>query len=277
MLTLAELQMQFVESLVAKNTNILSVIKPSTQLTAQQHLNIYRSSTQGALQKALQEIFPVCLKLVGENFFIGMANAFIEKTHSISFDIGQYGYHFPEHIRHYAPAQALPYLADVACLEWAWHCVFSGPESSSLDFKELTQILEVEWNRILFLLPTNLFLLESHYPIHRIWQVNQDTFTDDPTIELTQPRLFYFIIWRQELVVHIDELTYFEWRVLHWLKAGLTIAEVCDNITFNFPNGNIVVLLPQLVSKKWISGFKLRTGEVNNGIKRTSTHSLAQI
>src|SRR5687768_14463732 len=109
MLTLYELQHQFVQALYHNENNILSVIQSTQSMTAQEHLDIYKKSIFGALQKALKEIFPVCYKLVGHDFFMAMANEYIKIKPSSSPDIGDYGYSFPEFIANFVPAKILIY------------------------------------------------------------------------------------------------------------------------------------------------------------------------
>ena len=214
MLPLHELQRQFSECLSANNNVAAAFIKSTQRLTAQEHLTIYRNSVLGALQKVLKEIYPVCHKLVGKDFFIVMINDYIQQTSSISPDIGDYGYSFAEFIEHFAPAKSLPYLADVARLEWAWHKIFSAPESTELDFLQLQECIQTSGDRIVFRLASDSFLLSSSFPIHRIWAVNQDAYSGDQTILLKDNEKFYYFVWRHGLEMHIDELSFIEWQCL---------------------------------------------------------------
>ncbi|MHB1947652.1 MAG: HvfC/BufC family peptide modification chaperone [Gammaproteobacteria bacterium] len=256
MLLLRELQQQFIKDLFSEDNETLLHIQSSTHLTAKEQLTIYRHSIHGALQKVLTDIFPVCCKLVGKEFFIAMSDVYIARTDSISPDIGNYGHKFPEFIASFPPAQTLPYLADVARLEWAWHRILSAPESGKLDFQQLSQHIESDNDKIIFILPCESFLLSSEYPIHRIWEVNQETYEGDQTITLMENERYYFFVFRQGLIMRIDVISHDEWQILTWIQSGLTIAQVCEQANIESPELSIEEILPNLVRKQWLTGFK---------------------
>ncbi len=63
-------------------------------------------------------IYPVCCQLVGEIFFNATALSFINQCPCLSPDLGDYGKQFPDFIANFEPVKHLPYLSDVAHLEW---------------------------------------------------------------------------------------------------------------------------------------------------------------
>lgn len=256
MLRLREFQQQFVKELFSDENDNSLLIQPSTRLTAKAHLNIYRHSIQGALQKVLIEVFPVCCKLVGNEFFIALSDAYIERTDSISPDIGDYGHKFPEFIASFPPTQTLPYLPDVTRLEWAWHRIFSAPQSCQLDLQKLSQQIESNNDKIIFVLPEESFLLSSEYPIHRIWEVNQETYTGDQSITLLDNEKYYFFVFRHGLEMRIDVISHDEWQMLSWIQLGLTIEQICEQANIELPMLSIEEILPNLVTKHWLTGFK---------------------
>lgn len=260
MLSLHELQQQFIQMLQHENAALLTLIKPTENLAPQEHLDIYRSSIIGALQKTLKEIFPVCLKLVGEEFFIGIANDYIQHTPSTAPDLASYGEKFPAFIKQFPPAQSLAYLGDVAELEWAWHQIFSAPNSTILDFKKLSLVADSE--NIIFLLPQNSYLLHSSFPIDQIWETNQEDYEGDPLVHLESGADYYFLVWRQAINMRIDNLSKVEWQMLKWIKDGLTIGDICYKAADILPNENIVELLPRLVEAGWLTDFIM--GEPSN-------------
>lgn len=257
MLALHELQQLFVRGLQDESDDILSCIKSDAKLSAQNHLEIYRSSIIGAKQKVLTEIFPVCHNLVGKDFFLAMANAYIAEYHSLSPDLGNYGLFFPIFVQHFPPAKKLPYLADVAKLEWAWHKIFSSADNPVLNFQNLAECFSAECGNITFSLPNDSFLIESVYPIQRIWEVNQEDYRGDQTVMLTENDKYYFLVWRDKLVMRIDELNADEWQVLSWMHTGFTIDTICEHANTLLPHLDLIELLPRLIKRGWLVDFKL--------------------
>ena len=139
--TLPELQKQFTAALREKNEDIVQTIKSHSHLTANNRLDIYRGSIIGNLQKALIDIYPVCRKLVGETFYIAMINEYIKCSPSQSFDLACYGCDLPNFIANFEPAKVLPYLPDVARLEWAWHDVYSARDAKRIDYVKLAEYI----------------------------------------------------------------------------------------------------------------------------------------
>ena len=115
MLSLHELQKQFSSSLKNDDGAI------SNYISNPSHFKIYQNSILGTLQKALKEIYPVCLKLVGDEFFLDMVTIYINENPSFSPDLNEYGATLPNFINQFKPAETLAYLSDVTKLEWAWH------------------------------------------------------------------------------------------------------------------------------------------------------------
>lgn len=255
MLTLNKLQKQFVKNLSESTEDFLQLIE-SDDITSQQHFDIYKNSISGALQNVLKEIYPVSLKLVGEEFFITMINDYIAITDSVSSDIGDYGNQLPEFISQFTPANSLPYLSDVARLEWAWHSIFTAPENNILNLEKLAMYYETQAENILFLLPPKSTLLSSVFPIHHIWEVNQNDYTGDNTIVLNQDQHYFYLVWRNQTKMRIDVLSFAEWQTLTWIQQKMTLGDIADIIDASEINFSEV--LPVLVEKNWLCDFVIR-------------------
>ena len=70
---LADLQTTFLAGLSDDDakTSIVSKICDTDSLSASQRFEIYQDSIEQSLMNAITEIYPVCQKLVGEEFFAG--------------------------------------------------------------------------------------------------------------------------------------------------------------------------------------------------------------
>lgn len=255
MLTLRELQEQFVKGLNSEDNAVLEHIKSNTRLSAKEHLAIYQSSIKGALQKALREIYSVCHKLVGDDFFIMIMNGYIGHNKSHSSNLAGYGEHLPDFIAGFIPAKSLPYLADVARMEWAWHTLYEAPKSKGMDFEKLASCYSTAGEKIIFKLPPGSTLLDSAYPVHQIWEVNQPDYAGDQTIILPDRVNYYYLIWSKDLVMRIDILQLEEWQILTWMHERFIWGDICDKVSTMLPNINLEEILPKLVQNGWIAEF----------------------
>src|SRR6266542_3456863 len=69
--------------------------------------------------EALATTFPTVQALVGEDFFRMLARAFVGQSPPNQPVLAEYGAGFPAFIAGHDAARDLPYLADIARLDWA--------------------------------------------------------------------------------------------------------------------------------------------------------------
>lgn len=93
---------------------------------------VYRNNVVVNLVDGLSETFPVCLELVGEEFFRAMATAFVRAAPPPGPVLAQYGAELPDFVAQFEPAADIPCLADVARLEWARITAWHGADAVSL-------------------------------------------------------------------------------------------------------------------------------------------------
>lgn len=87
-------------------------------LAAASRFAVHRNNAVASLVEALGDGFPVVRELVGDDFFGAMARAFIRAAPPRSPVLALYGDAFAGFVEGYAPAAVLPYLADMARLEY---------------------------------------------------------------------------------------------------------------------------------------------------------------
>ena len=266
---LRTLQQLFYDALVnpdSAKTQVLSQqIKAAKDLTPSQGLGIYRGSIMGNLSRTLRSIYPVCYQLVGEKFFEAMAVAYMRRFPSHSPDLGDYGEALPDFLSNFSPAAQLPYLADVARLEWHWHRVFHGEASKVLDYQALSLVPQERWGELIFQLPRNSILLESAYPIHRIWQVNQPDYEGEEVVSLDEGANKIFL-WRQGYQMRLDLPSQAEWQLLKAFQTENPLETICEHLAAQEPSVEVASLLPLFVQRGWIVSFSIGT---SNQVKKT--------
>lgn len=93
---------------------------------------VYRNNVVSSLIAALAETFPVVRELVGGAFFDAMARLFVAAHPPRSPLLAEYGAELPGFVAAFAPAADLPYLADVARLEFARVQAFHAADAPAL-------------------------------------------------------------------------------------------------------------------------------------------------
>jgi hypothetical protein len=133
---------------------------------------VYRNNVSVALVDALAANFPATRRLVGEEFFHAMARAYSLWEPPASPVLLDYGAGFAEFIARFAPADCLPYLADVARIERAWTEAYHAAEAGSLDPAALSNVPHDLAAHLRFGLHPSLRIVRSRFPALTIWRMN---------------------------------------------------------------------------------------------------------
>lgn len=182
---LAELQMQFADSLQKDKLDTLnSFIAKREPLSADAQLDLYRNNSVGVLSDNLKHVYPTVLSIVGEAFFNTLVRHYIPLNPSRSGDLRHYGENFADFVSHYPAAESMPYLPDVAQLDWRWHQVYHAADDATYDMNKLAQVKPEEYGRLFFVLAQASALVQSDYPLLDIWQVSQTENSHEARVDL---------------------------------------------------------------------------------------------
>lgn len=172
-LSLPDLQAAFAAHVVGHDRPELVASVQGDSISAAARLRVYRHHVFHSLTTALAATFPTVQALVGEGFFRGMARAFITRDLPTGPVLAEYGATFAGFMADYKPAGGLPYLADIARLEWALNVAFHSPAEPRLAVADLAAIpVEQLPDKRVSLAPGTV-LIRSAFPIDRIWTAAQ--------------------------------------------------------------------------------------------------------
>jgi hypothetical protein len=136
--------------------------------------NVYRNNVAVARIEALKAQFPVVGALVGEEFFAAMARVFALQNPVLSPLLSQQGAGFPDFIGAFAPASELPYLADVARLEWAGVQALNAADRAPLQLARLAAIEPLALLDAHAEFHPAFVLVASVHPIVAIWSAHRE-------------------------------------------------------------------------------------------------------
>ena len=135
---------------------------------------VYRNNVHVGLMRALAARFPVVERLVGADFFAGMARAFVQDHKPRSPVIMEYGEDFPAFIAGFAPAGDLVYLPDVARLEAAWTRAYHAADAAPLALSDLAPLVQEDALAAPLRLHPAASLIGSAHPVGTIWGAHQE-------------------------------------------------------------------------------------------------------
>src|SRR5438067_9410654 len=161
--SLREIQQRFVDAVFSTEA-------------AHERIAIYRRTIFANYRKALSASYPVVKRLTGTPFFHAAVDAYVGAHPSRSGDLNVYGDSFGDFLVAYTPANDLPYLPDVARLEWAIDEAHRALDASCAHESLIAAFAATAPERLPILrirLDPSCRLVSSPFPILRIWQTNQ--------------------------------------------------------------------------------------------------------
>ena len=223
MLPLPELQQKLAEALRGGATANLPL--RDRGISGVRRLQVYRNNHVTALRQALRAVYPVTERLVGEAFFAAAADAYTAGHPSRSGNIQDYGGAFAQFLESYAPAASLPYLGDVAALEWRRLQTAVAPPHTPMDLEALAEVPADSLSELRFHHQPAARAIDSRFPILSIWEFCQQP---DPQGELDlalgDERV---LLSRRATEVEMRLLTPGEYAFLRVLCRGETFEVAC--------------------------------------------------
>lgn len=139
---------------------------------AVKRFSVYRNNVTVGLVDALAARFPATQRIVGEEFFRGIAQVFVQAEPPRSPLLMHYGDGFPAFIARFEHAADLPYLADVARLEAARTRAFHAADAEPVDRKRLLEFTESALGQLRVVPHPAAALVSSVHPVVTIWAMN---------------------------------------------------------------------------------------------------------
>jgi hypothetical protein len=152
----------------------------------QARLGIYRNNTFISLTEALKAIYPVVVRLVDARFFGYLAHEFIKVQPPREARLAVYGRDFAAFIARFPSCRGLPYLPDVARLEWAINQAVCSGERLPLGAGALACVPGPFVAESHIVLQRSVRFAISRWPVLDIWRTNQFDADETEAVDLTE-------------------------------------------------------------------------------------------
>ena len=140
---------------------------------ARRRLGIYRGNVRHNLARALRNAYPVIAALVGDAFFDGLAAAFAGAKPPAGGNLDEAGAGFAAFLDGFPHTAQIPYLPDVARLEWLVHRAHMACDAPPFDRDALGRVPAALLAAAHPRLAPACALLASSWPVVTIWRVHQ--------------------------------------------------------------------------------------------------------
>jgi len=226
----SEMAHSFASALRRPDLPVPSLIGKTDDAPAVKRFNVYRNNVAMGLQAALAATFPVVKALVGEEFFAVMAQIYVANHLPSSPVLLDYGSNFPDFIKTFEPTRQLPYLPDVARIEWSFNESYHAADATPITIKVLSALNTDVFERTRIVLHPSLRLICSDWPVLSIWHAHQQ---DDPAThlpDLAQTGGEYGFLVRPKLEVQAMLLPAAGFKLLAALCDGETLTAAAGTL-----------------------------------------------
>jgi uncharacterized protein (UPF0276 family) len=215
--TLARQQQAFADALFAPET------ESALQLKHAERFGLYRGNLTSTWAKALAAAYPVIAQLVGEEFFAALAREYGRSHPSENGDLNRFGAHFESFLRGFEHVRDLPYLPDMARLEWQLHRIHYAPHEAALQAQDIDP-QTVEQSSFRWQATAQLFA--SPWAVVPLWQAHQAASATGFPPDMGKPS--QALLSRPEWTAQVTPLLAPEYAALQALRNGETFGAALD-------------------------------------------------
>ncbi|MFC5519923.1 DNA-binding domain-containing protein [Polaromonas jejuensis] len=218
--TLLELQLAIRHSLLGGVDGDASAFVINEGLDPQERIGIYRNTSAGVLVTALRLAFPAVQHVVGVEFFEGAARLFAAQAPPRSAWLDAYGADFPQFLAQLGQAASLPYLPDLARLEWKVNLVLHAADAEPLEIARLATLGEAALEDLRLVPDPATQLLRCEFPADAVWHAVLGRDDDAMAAINLADGPVWLLVQRTGDDVHTVRLSEPEWRVAAALFSG---------------------------------------------------------
>jgi hypothetical protein len=172
MVMLSSFEPSFAQALLDPAAPVPPAIVSRDAREAKRRFAVHRNNVVAGPVKAIEARFPAVQKIVGRDFFVAMARAFVTAHPPRSPVLAGFGDEFADFIGAFEPARELAYLADVARLEAARTRAYHAADATPVGADKLAMLEADAISGLRIELHPSLQIVRSKHPIVTIWAMN---------------------------------------------------------------------------------------------------------
>jgi Putative DNA-binding domain len=227
MSALANVQHVLQTHLMGEDEQILNQLALPVKGTIHERLAVYSNAYAWRLTDALQQEYGLLAKLLGDEAFTELAEAFIDVYPSRFYSIARFSEPLAQFLAEYTPYSEQPYLSELVQLIKALITSLEAADAPCLDFAALANVAEQNWPSLCFKFHPSVQYFSFNYNSYAIWQA---LVQEKSVPEVQMMTKSHCIVWRKGLQSYAVALTEVEALILNLLQQGSCFADVCEAV-----------------------------------------------
>lgn len=148
------------------------IIAPSRGTTLER-LRVYANGYPVRVQESLAQTYPAVAHVIGEAAFRNLVERFVEANPLRSYNLNDAGAELPRFLQQDTLSAHLPFLPDLARLEWQVVRAFHAADHPQLDPTPLSTWTHDDWERVVLRFQPWVGLVVSDWPVREIWECRE--------------------------------------------------------------------------------------------------------
>jgi len=203
------------------------------KLESAQRMSVYRNNVIHSLSQAISDSYPVVLRLIGADLFNALAIEYVRKSLPSEASLLNYAADFADFLADHPSCQTLPFLADVARIEYLYIQCFHGSDATAITMSDLFNLEQDKLPQVIFKKHPNVFLFNTDQPALEIWTENLKDEVE--RIDLSIANQTYLLLYREQYQVVPMQLTASCFYFCQALMLGLCIEDAWNQAVKNSP------------------------------------------
>ncbi len=205
------------------------LLNPQRGIAGETRLAVYAEGYVVRMREALHEVYEAIHQVLGERTFAELASAYARRYPSHESNLSLVGRHLPEFLTSWPLTQQLPFLPDLAQLEWRVSLAFHATQKPSIDPQRIASVSLDAWERTVLVFQPSVGFVSSAWPILDLWNARAQPRSAINIELVSRPQCV--LIFRRALHLYCEAIDAAQALLLEQLLAGATLGAACDLLT----------------------------------------------
>lgn len=192
---------------------------------------VYRLAYRARLRAALRDNYEVLPRVMGDDAFDALANAYIDSHPSQHYSLRWFGHRLCDFMASHPARLDHPAMLDLARMEWALRHAFDAASAELLRSAALAAIPASDWADLQLCLHPSVALLRLHWAVGPIWHALQ---SGGDAMEPPAALDHHMLVWRPGMNTRWKTLTPLEADFVQGLEERRTFGQLCEGLSGQF-------------------------------------------
>lgn len=213
---------------LASSASDRPLLNPQGGVTGEERMEVYAKGYRARIRESLAEVYEGVHHVLGSERFDELSELYARRYPSHNYNLNYAGRHLPELLPHFSASRSLPFLSDLAKLEWLVWEAFHSFDGAPLQPSQIQEIPMEEWENMKIVFQPSVRLITSDWPILDLWLARHRRAGEPPLDWVGRPQRV--LVGRKEDQVRCELLDSNQYRLLEGLLAGKSLGQACEEL-----------------------------------------------